>query len=86
MGIQKIVIRGLSVELFHLNGMKVNNQQWANDHGMGFTDLGLSEIELIKGALLIIVEAVGGLVLRTHLLQKVKFFWIFCTKFDNSHF
>ena len=51
MGIQKIVIRGLSgmrVVTF-LNGMQIYNQQWANDHGIGFTDLGLSEIKLIKG-------------------------------------
>ena len=66
LGIQKIVIRGLSGMrvVSYLNGMKVNNQQWANDHGIGFTDLGLSEIELIKGASSLIYggEAVGGLV------------------------
>ena len=32
-----------------LNGMQINNQQWANDHG-GFTDLGIGEVELIKGS------------------------------------
>ena len=65
MGIQKIVIRGLSgmrVVTF-LNGMQINNQQWANDHGIGFTDLGLSEVELIKGASALKYgsESIGGL-------------------------
>ena len=32
----------------YLNGMQINNQQWANDHGIGFTDLGINEVELIK--------------------------------------
>ena len=73
----------------YLNGMKVNNQQWANDHGIGFTDLGLSEIELIKGASSLIYsgEAVGGLVfLRTHLFESEVPSGYFATKFDNSHF
>ena len=51
LGIQKVVVRGLSgmrVVTF-LNGMQINNQQWANDHGIGFSDLGLGEVELIKG-------------------------------------
>ena len=43
MGIQKVVVRGLSGMrvVTYLNGMQINNQQWANDHGIGFTDLGL---------------------------------------------
>ena len=65
LGIQKVVVRGLSgmrVVTF-LNGMQINNQQWANDHGIGFTDLGLGEVELIKGssALKYGAEAIGGL-------------------------
>ena len=54
LGIQKVVVRGLSgmrVVTF-LNGMQINNQQWANDHGIGFTDLGLGEVELIKAQVL----------------------------------
>ena len=65
LGIQKIVIRGLSGMrvVTYLNGMQINNQQWANDHGIGFTDLGLGEVELIKGssALKYGSEAIGGL-------------------------
>ena len=65
LGIQKIVVRGLSGMrvVTYLNGMQINNQQWANDHGIGFTDLGIGEVELIKGssALRYGSEAIGGL-------------------------
>lgn len=65
LGIQKVVVRGLSGMrvVTYLNGMKIENQQWANDHGVGFTSLGLNEVELIKGssALRYGGEAVGGL-------------------------
>lgn len=39
-GIQKVVVRGLSGMrvVTYLNGMQINNQQWANDHGIGFTE------------------------------------------------
>ena len=52
LGIQKVVVRGLSGMrvVTYLNGMQINNQQWANDHGIGFTELGLGEVELIKGS------------------------------------
>ena len=92
LGIQKIVIRGLSGlrVVSYLNGMKVNNQQWANDHGIGFTDLGLSEVELIKGASSLMYggEAVGGLVFfkdSPFIESKIPSGYI-ATKFDNSHF
>ena len=51
-GIQKIVVRGLSGlrVVTYLNGMQINNQQWANDHGIGFSEIGLDEVELIKGS------------------------------------
>ena len=65
LGIQKIVVRGLSGMrvVTYLNGMQINNQQWANDHGIGFTDLGINEVELIKGASALKYgsEAIGGL-------------------------
>ncbi|MGC6495394.1 MAG: TonB-dependent receptor domain-containing protein [Flavobacteriales bacterium] len=64
-GIQKLVVRGLSGlrVVTYLNGMKIENQQWGGDHGIGFTDLGLNNVELIKGssALKYGGEAVGGL-------------------------
>ena len=65
LGIQKVVVRGLSGMrvVTYLNGMQINNQQQANDHGIGFTDLGLGEVELIKGASALKYgsEAIGGL-------------------------
>ena len=70
-GIQKVVVRGLSGMrvVTYLNGMQINNQQWANDHGIGFTDLGINEVELIKGASALKYgsEAIGGPVSYTHL-------------------
>ena len=64
-GIQKVVVRGLSGMrvVTYLNGMQINNQQWANDHGIGFTELGLEKVELIKGgsALKYGSETIGGL-------------------------
>ena len=64
-GIQKVVVRGLSGMrvVTYLNGMQINNQQWANDHGIGFTELGLGKVELIKGgsALKYGSETIGGL-------------------------
>ena len=92
LGIQKVVVRGLSgmrVVTF-LNGMQINNQQWANDHGIGFTDLGLGEVELIKGssALKYGAEAIGGLLYFKDApfisSEKVKGF--FATKFNNSSY
>ena len=66
-----------------LNGMQINNQQ-ANDHGIGFTDLGLGEVELIKGssALKYGAEAIGGLLYfkdaPIHFFRKS--YWFFCNK------
>ncbi|MGB2364320.1 MAG: TonB-dependent receptor [Flavobacteriales bacterium] len=50
-GINKVTVRGLSGMrvVTYLNGARVENQQWGGDHGLGFTDLGLGKVELIKG-------------------------------------
>lgn len=92
LGIQKVVVRGLSGMrvVTYLNGMQINNQQWANDHGIGFTDLGLNEVELIKGASALKYgsEAVGGLLYFKDypftLTKKIKGF--VSTKFNNSSY
>ena len=92
LGIQKVVVRGLSGMrvVTYLNGMQINNQQWANDHGIGFTDLGLKEVELIKGssALKYGSEAIGGvLYFKDHpfiATKKIKGF--LATKFNNSSY
>ena len=92
LGIQKIVVRGLSgmrVVTF-LNGMKINNQQWANDHGIGFTDLGLGEVELIKGssALKYGGESIGGLLYfkDAPFISSKKLKGFFATKFNTSSY
>ena len=92
LGIQKVVVRGLSGMrvISYLNGMKINNQQWANDHGIGFTDLGLSEVELIKGASALKFggEAIGGLLYFKDepfvANNKIKGF--VASKFNNSSY
>ena len=92
LGIQKVVVRGLSGMrvVTYLNGMQINNQQWANDHGIGFTDLGISEVELIKGssALRYGSEAIGGLLYfkDNPFVYNKKPKAYFSTKFDNSSF
>ncbi len=63
-GINKPVIRGMSglkVVTF-LNGLRIENQQWANDHGINFLDLGIKHVEIIKGpsSLLYGADALGG--------------------------
>lgn len=63
-GVYKPVIRGLSgirVSSF-LNGVRIENQQWGSDHGLGITSLGIGSIEVIKGpsSLLYGSDALGG--------------------------
>ena len=63
-GISKPVIRGMSglKVLTFLNGLRIENQQWANDHGVNFTDLGIKTVEIVKGpsSLLYGADALGG--------------------------
>ena len=49
--IAKPVIRGLygNRVLVLLSGLKFDNQQWQEEHGLGLSDLGLQKVELIKG-------------------------------------
>ena len=92
LGIQKVVVRGLSGMrvITYLNGMKINNQQWANDHGIGFTDLGLNEVELIKGASALKYgsEAIGGLLYFKDqpFVSSKKTKGFVATKFNNSSY
>lgn len=65
-GISKPVVRGMQgmrvVTL--LNGLRLEGQQWGGDHGVGFTELGVGSIEVIKGpaSLLYGADALGGVV------------------------
>ncbi len=60
----KPVIRGLSgmrvVTL--IEGMRLENQQWGNDHGLGISQLGVGAVEVIKGpaGLQFAGDALGG--------------------------
>lgn len=63
-GIGRPVIRGLSGTrvVTYLNGLRIENQQWGDDHGMGVTDIGVDAVEVIKGpaSLLYGSDALGG--------------------------
>jgi iron complex outermembrane recepter protein len=63
--ISKPVIRGLygNRVLAVLSGLKFDNQQWQDEHGLGLTDVGIDRIEVIKGpaSLLYGSEAIGGI-------------------------
>src|SRR5690606_5427404 len=63
-GIGKPVIRGMSGTrvVTYLNGLRIENQQWGDDHGMGVTSVGIDAVEVIKGpaSLLYGSDALGG--------------------------
>ncbi|MCG8573839.1 MAG: TonB-dependent receptor [Flavobacteriales bacterium] len=65
-GISRPVVRGLSGPrvVTYLNGLRIENQQWGDDHGIGATDAGLGSVEVIKGpaSLLYGADAMGGVV------------------------
>ena len=64
--IAKPVIRGLygNRVLMLISGLKFDNQQWQEEHGLGLSDFGLSKVEIIKGPLSVLygTEAVGGVI------------------------
>jgi iron complex outermembrane recepter protein len=63
--ISKPVIRGLygNRVLAVLSGLKFDNQQWQDEHGLGLSDVGIDRVEVIKGpaSLLYGSEAIGGI-------------------------
>lgn len=63
-GISKPVIRGLYGNRVQVNvmGLRFDNQQWQDEHGLGLNDAGIDRVEIIKGAtsLLYGSEAIGG--------------------------
>jgi iron complex outermembrane receptor protein len=63
-GIGKPVIRGLSgnrIAVFS-QGIRIENQQWGDEHGLGLDENGYEQIEIIKGpaSLLYGSDALGG--------------------------
>lgn len=64
--ISKPVIRGLygNRVLVLLSGVRFDNQQWQDEHGMGLSQIGIDRVEVIKGpaSLLYGTDAVGGVI------------------------
>jgi iron complex outermembrane receptor protein len=64
MGIGKPVIRGLSANrvLTYTQGVRLENQQFGDEHGLGINSAGISSVEVIKGpaSLLYGSDALGG--------------------------
>ncbi len=64
--ISKPVIRGLYGNRIQtvFSGLRFDNQQWQDEHGLGITDIGIDRVEIIKGpaSLLYGSEAVGGVI------------------------
>ncbi len=63
-GIGKPVIRGLSGNriVSYAQGIRVENQQWGDEHGLGVGEVGIESVEIIKGpaSLLYGSDALGG--------------------------
>lgn len=64
MGIGKPVIRGLSSNrvLVYTQGVRLENQQYGDEHGLGISSKGIGSVEVIKGpaSLLYGSDAIGG--------------------------
>lgn len=64
--ISKPVIRGLYGNriLVLLSGVRFDNQQWQDEHGLGLSQIGINRVEVIKGpaSLLYGSEAMGGVI------------------------
>lgn len=65
-GISKPVIRGLYGNriLVLFSGLRFDNQQWQDEHGLGLSDIGISRVEVIKGPLSMLygTDAIGGVI------------------------
>lgn len=65
-GIGKPVIRGLSYNrvVVYSQGVRLENQQWGDEHGLGLTSMGIERVEIIKGpsSLIFGSDAMGGVI------------------------
>ncbi len=63
-GIGKPIIRGLSGNriVTYAQGIRIENQQWGDEHGLGIGEVGIESVEVIKGpaSLLYGSDALGG--------------------------
>lgn len=66
LGISKPVIRGMYGYriVTVLNGLRFDNQEWQNEHGLGIDNVGVGTVEIIEGpaALLYGSQALGGVI------------------------
>lgn len=66
LSIAKPVIRGLygNRVLMLVSGLKFDNQQWQEEHGLGLSDIGISKVEIVKGPMSVLygTEAIGGII------------------------
>ncbi|MGI9544741.1 MAG: TonB-dependent receptor plug domain-containing protein, partial [Cyclobacteriaceae bacterium] len=69
--IGKPVIRGLSYNrvLVYTQGIRLENQQWGDEHGLGLMEMGIDKVEIIKGpsSMLYGSDAMGGVL---HLIEE----------------
>ena len=65
-GISKPVIRGLNGNRIQtvLFGIRFDNQQWQDEHGLGLSDVGIDRVEILKGPSTLFYgsEAMGGVI------------------------
>lgn len=63
-GISKPVIRGLYGNRVQVNvmGLRFDNQQWQDEHGLGLSGIGVSRVQIIKGPATLMYgsDALGG--------------------------
>lgn len=68
-GIGKPLIRGLSFNriLIYSQGTRIENQQWDDHHDIGLTDVGVQNVEIVRGpaALIYGANAMGGALIFT---------------------
>jgi iron complex outermembrane recepter protein len=65
-GIAKPVIRGLYGNRIqvNVNGLRFDNQQWQDEHGLGLSDMGVERVEVIRGPASVLYgsDAMGGVI------------------------
>jgi len=63
-GIGKPIIRGLSGNriVTYAQGIRIENQQWGDEHGLGIGEIGIESVEVIKGPASVLYgsDALGG--------------------------
>jgi len=69
-GIAKPSVRGLSFNrvLVYDQGVRLENQQWGEEHGIGISSSGVESVEVVKGPLYVLYgsDAMGGVVYVQH--------------------